>query len=158
MRWRPFKYGRISVSASPRTDAAINEAYRMVNELVAECLSHSNLQSLIWKGIQNDWENDTYPRAECEFFDITAKSNGERYRIFVAATGLIDNNKQLPVVYVLDGNIRFGTVMETSRSLWLEAYIATVLVVGIWIHKRRFLRCLTETRYWLHRRRHYSFQ
>jgi predicted alpha/beta superfamily hydrolase len=71
------------------------------------------------------------PGLNASFFDIKAKSNGENYRIYTAASGFWDKNKQAPVIYLLDGNYQFGRVMETSRSLWMEAYIPAALVVGI---------------------------
>ena len=43
----------------------------------------------------------------------------------------VNDSKPLPLIFVLDGNYRIGTVMETARSLWMEAYIPNALVVGI---------------------------
>jgi len=93
--------------------------------ITGQNLGHANL------GTEKDKRMTTsIAGLNASFFDITAKSNGERYRIFTAGSG-VDNGKPLPVIYVLDGNYRFGTVMETSRSLWMEAYIPNALVVGI---------------------------
>ena len=54
---------------------------------------------------------------DAEYFDIESKSVDETFRIFVAKPSPLVPDKKYPVIYVLDGNLFFGTAMETVRNL-----------------------------------------
>lgn len=54
---------------------------------------------------------------DAEYFDLKSKSVDETFRIFVAKPATLVPDKKYPVIYVLDGNLLFGTAMETVRNL-----------------------------------------
>ena len=54
---------------------------------------------------------------DAEYFDLKSKSVDETFRIFVAKPVPLVPDKKYPVIYVLDGNLFFGTAMETVRNL-----------------------------------------
>ena len=54
---------------------------------------------------------------DAEYFDLKSKSVDETFRIFVAKPVPLVPDKKYPVIYVLDGNMFFGTAMETVRNL-----------------------------------------
>ena len=54
---------------------------------------------------------------DAEYFDIKSKSVDETFRIYVAKPSPLVPDKKYPVVYVLDGDLLFGTAMETVRNL-----------------------------------------
>ena len=66
-----------------------------------------------------------------EYRDMTASSNGETYRIFVAQPMPAEPNKKYPIIYVLDGNAQFGTVMEAQRMMAMAGELPPAFVVGI---------------------------
>lgn len=56
-----------------------------------------------------------------EFYDVRAKANGESYRIHVASPLTIEPGRRYPVIYVLDGNLYFGMVMQIQRLMAMVA-------------------------------------
>ena len=54
---------------------------------------------------------------DAEYFDLKSKSVDETFRIYVAKPSPLVPDKKYPVVYVLDGDLLFGTAMETVRNL-----------------------------------------
>jgi len=72
----------------------------------------------------------TVPRSHQ--LDFTAKSNGKAYRLFIAVPAVPPPPGGYPVVYVLDGNSYFGSVMEATRARsTISGEIAAAVVVGI---------------------------
>lgn len=62
---------------------------------------------------------------------FTAESNGRDYRVFVCTPSAKAPDRPLPVLYALDANGGFGTVVETARMMMLGNEIEPVIVVGI---------------------------
>lgn len=56
-----------------------------------------------------------------EFYDVKAKANGGAYRIHVASPLSIERGREYPVIYVLDGNLYFGMVMQMQRLMAMVA-------------------------------------
>jgi uncharacterized protein len=61
--------------------------------------------------------------------DFTAASNGRDYRVFVAAYPA--PIPHLPVLYSLDANSQFGTLIETARHMSLSGELEPMMIVGI---------------------------
>jgi predicted alpha/beta superfamily hydrolase len=64
-------------------------------------------------------------------WDITARSNGRTYRIFVARPEALPPKEGYPVFYVLDGSILFGTATDASRMMSGRGVRKPALIVGI---------------------------
>jgi predicted alpha/beta superfamily hydrolase len=64
-------------------------------------------------------------------YDFVAKSNGRAYRVFVSTPSGKPPDKPLPVLYALDGNAGFGTVVETARWMAFGGEIEPMVIVGI---------------------------
>jgi hypothetical protein len=63
--------------------------------------------------------------------DFVAKSNGRSYRVFVSTPSGKPPEKPLPVLYALDGNAGYGTVVETARWMAFGGEIEPMVIVGI---------------------------
>lgn len=63
--------------------------------------------------------------------DFTARSNGRRYRAWVATPGKSVPGQLRPILYVNDGNMGFGQVVECTRLMAFSGEIPPVIVVGI---------------------------
>jgi len=63
--------------------------------------------------------------------DFIAKSNSRRYRAWVATPAKRVPGQLRPVLYVTDGNMSFGQVVECTRMLAFSGEIPPVIVVGI---------------------------
>jgi len=66
-----------------------------------------------------------------EYRDMESKAVGETFRIFVAKPAALEPDKKYPVIYVLDGNGLFASVMEMQRVMALGDEIPPAFVVGI---------------------------
>lgn len=62
---------------------------------------------------------------------FTADSNGREYRVFVSTPTARNPDAPLPVLYALDANGGFGTVVETARMMMLGNEIEQAIIVGI---------------------------
>ena len=60
-----------------------------------------------------------------------AEANGREYRVFVSTPTARKPDAPLPVLYALDANGGFGTVVETARMMMLGNEIEPMIVVGI---------------------------
>lgn len=60
-----------------------------------------------------------------------AEANGREYRVFVSTPTARKPDAPLPVLYALDANGGFGTVVETTRMMMLGNEIEQMIVVGI---------------------------
>jgi predicted alpha/beta superfamily hydrolase len=69
--------------------------------------------------------------ARARQFDITAASNGRRYRVFVATPVQMEAGKRYPVLYVLDGNAYFRIVADTLTRQSVLGVVAPAIVVAI---------------------------
>jgi predicted alpha/beta superfamily hydrolase len=65
------------------------------------------------------------------FYDITSKGNGEVYRVMVAVPPGYDANKAYPAIYVLEGNVYFGTAVEALERQANFEVAAPAIVVSI---------------------------
>lgn len=63
--------------------------------------------------------------------DFVASSNGRRYRAWVATPARKVPGQLRPVLYVNDGNMGFGQVVECTRLMAFSGEIPPVIVVGI---------------------------
>lgn len=63
--------------------------------------------------------------------DFVANSNGRAYRVFVSTPSGKPPEKPLPVLYALDGNAGYGTVVETARWMAFGGEIEPLVIVGI---------------------------
>lgn len=66
-----------------------------------------------------------------EFVDYYSAAIDERFRIFVASPTFVEPGKKYPVIYVLDANGMFGSVMEMVRLLAFMGETPNAFVVGI---------------------------
>ncbi len=62
---------------------------------------------------------------------FTADSNGKDYRVFVCMPSAKRPETPLPVLYALDANGGFGTVVETARMMMLGQEIEPLIIVGL---------------------------
>ena len=61
--------------------------------------------------------------ADTETFLITSKITGRTYQIFIALPhGYEKNEEPFPVIYGVDANGQFGTLVDASRLLPFEGY------------------------------------
>jgi len=79
-------------------------------------------------------------------YALTSKNNGQAYRIMVSTPFVFDPAVAYPVLYVLDGNVFFGTVSEATHFLSFTKDIGPAIVVAIgyetddlndWVRRRR---------------------
>lgn len=63
--------------------------------------------------------------------EMRSRSNGRRYQIFTARPLQPAPPEGYAVVYVLDANIMFGTMVDTARSFSRRPYGRPTLVIGI---------------------------
>ena len=66
-----------------------------------------------------------------EFVDYYSAAIDEKFRIFVASPTFVEPGKKYPVIYALDANGIFGSVMEMVRLLAFTGEIPAAFVVGI---------------------------
>ena len=80
-------------------------------------------------------------------YALTSKINGQAYRIMVSTPFTFDPAVAYPVLYVLDGNVFFGTVSEAAHFQSFAKVIAPAIVVAVgyatddlneWVRLRRF--------------------
>lgn len=69
--------------------------------------------------------------ARAKQYDITSRINGQRYRIMVATPYMGDPAVAYPVLYVLDGNVYFGTAAETLTRQSFSRTVSPAIVVGV---------------------------
>jgi hypothetical protein len=70
--------------------------------------------------------------ADTESRDLTSEVTGRTYRISVALPeDYATANKTYPVLYAVDANTQFGTVVEAARLLHLEETVPELIIVGI---------------------------
>lgn len=89
---------------------------------------------------------------------ITSSNTGRTYQVSVALPrGYEDSAGMYPVLYSLDANLEFGTVVETARHLRLENLVPELVIVGVGypvghffdaIGKRAFDLTVTEDSEW----------
>ena len=79
-------------------------------------------------------------------YALTSKINGQAYRIMVSTPFTFEPATAYPVLYVLDGNVFFGTVSEAAHFLSFTKDIAPVIIVAVgyetddlneWVRRRR---------------------
>jgi hypothetical protein len=63
--------------------------------------------------------------------DFVAESNGRTYRTWVATPAKRVPGQLRPILYTLDGNSSFGSVVETTRMCAFSGVIPPVIVVGV---------------------------
>lgn len=68
---------------------------------------------------------------DAEYFDIKSSHVNDTYRIFVGKPSTIDEGKFYPVIYALDGNASFTSVMGTQRLLTQGGEVPASFVIGI---------------------------
>ncbi|MCZ6709323.1 MAG: alpha/beta hydrolase-fold protein [Gammaproteobacteria bacterium] len=69
---------------------------------------------------------------QCEYYDIQSTANNTDYRIFVAKpSGASSSGQRYPVVYSLDGNLNFASVMQTHRAMALGGEVPQSIIVGV---------------------------
>ena len=66
---------------------------------------------------------------QCEYYDVHASTSQLDYRVFVATPdGASTSGEKYPVVYSLDGNLNFASVVQTHRSLAMGGKVPQDLV------------------------------
>ncbi len=68
---------------------------------------------------------------DAEFFDIDSKIVNDTFRIFVGKPAIIQPDSTYPVIFVLDGNAAFCSVLGTQRMLTQGGEVPSSFVVGI---------------------------
>jgi len=67
-----------------------------------------------------------------EYMDMESKEVvDETFRIFVGKPYVIESDRKYPVIYMLDGNGMFASVMEMQRLMAISNEIPPAFVVGI---------------------------
>jgi len=88
------------------------------------------------------WEPFAGALADTQRRNLTSEITGRTYQISVALPeNYATSNKTYPVLYVVDANGRFGTVVETAQVLQADSKINTVpelIIVGIGYPVGRF--------------------
>jgi hypothetical protein len=100
--------------------------------LLAVALVGTDLGAQVPKGASSGGDAGapvTVPRARQ--YDITSRINGQTYRIFISTPVNAKPNMAYPVVYVLDGNLFFGTAAEAEEGLSILGPAVPAIVVGI---------------------------
>ena len=69
--------------------------------------------------------------ARAKQYDITSRINGQIYQIMVSTPFKADPQVAYPVLYVLDGNVYFGTATETLTRQSVLQTVAPGIVVGV---------------------------
>jgi len=74
---------------------------------------------------------------------VVSETTGRTYQISVTLPRTYDtSNETYPVLYAVDANIEFGTVVETARLMQLEGLIPELIVVGIGYPVGTFIEAL----------------
>jgi predicted alpha/beta superfamily hydrolase len=68
---------------------------------------------------------------DAEYFDIRSSHVNDTFRIFVGKPSTIQPGELYPVIYTLDGNASFTSVMGTQRLLTQGGEVPASFVVGI---------------------------
>ncbi|GJM14186.1 MAG: esterase [Pseudohongiella sp.] len=68
---------------------------------------------------------------DAEFFDIDSQEVGATFRIFVGKPAAIDPAAAYPVIFALDGNIAFSSLLGTQRMLTQGGEVPASFVFGI---------------------------
>ena len=71
----------------------------------------------------------TLPRASQD--DVRSQINGQTYRVMVSTPYMADPGFTYPALYVLDGNVYFGTAAETMTRQAVLRTAAPAIVIGI---------------------------
>ena len=83
-------------------------------------------------GEADRWKPFPGALADTESRDLTSEVTGRTYRISVALPqDYATSNKTYPVLYAVDANTQFGTVVEAARLLHLEEAVPELIIVGI---------------------------
>ena len=78
------------------------------------------------------WEPFAGALANTQHHNLTSEITGRTYQISVALPeNYATSNKTYPVLYAVDANSEFGTVVETARLLRLEETVPELIIVGI---------------------------
>ena len=68
---------------------------------------------------------------DAEYFDIESSHVGDTFRVFVGKPATVDPEKSYPVIYTLDGNASFASLIGTQRLLMQGGQIPPAFVIGI---------------------------
>ena len=68
---------------------------------------------------------------DAEFFDIDSGIVGDTFRIFVGKPATIQQDAIYPVIFALDGNVAFSSLLGTQRMLTQGGEVPASFVVGI---------------------------
>lgn len=71
------------------------------------------------------------PIARARYHDLTSKLNGQTYRIMVAMPLQADPAKNLPAIFVLDGNAYFGSAAEVLTRFQRNAIATPAILFAI---------------------------
>ena len=89
-------------------------------------------QSATQAGVVSDWVAGSAALAGSRTRTMTSKINGRTYQISVALPYEYANKTaSYPVLYTVDANAQFGTVVEAARYLSVGGGVPELLVVGI---------------------------
>jgi uncharacterized protein len=71
------------------------------------------------------------PLADTEVRELRSKEMGRRYQIYTALSGKPAPEQGYAVVYCLDANIMFGTMVDVVRSIERRPNVSATLVIGV---------------------------
>lgn len=66
-----------------------------------------------------------------EYFDLESTAVGDSFRVFVAKPEILEPGRKYPVIFALDGNVSFASLMGTQRMLAQGAEVPSAFVVGV---------------------------
>ena len=96
--------------------------------------AHLTLLFLLVSSCQRDPLQSQPPAflADTESWVVTSSITKRKYQISVALpAGYREQNKVYPVLYAVDANTEFGTLVETARSMEDDDLIPNIVFVGI---------------------------
>ncbi|MEN9678519.1 MAG: hypothetical protein RIS76_4415, partial [Verrucomicrobiota bacterium] len=96
--------------------------------------AHLTLLFLLVSSCQRDPLQSQPPAflADTESWVVTSSITKRKYQISVALPdGYREQNKVYPVLYAVDANTEFGTLVETARTMEGEDLIPNIVFVGI---------------------------
>jgi len=68
---------------------------------------------------------------DAEYFDIESQNVGDTFRIFVGKPAQIQPGSSYPVIFALDGNAAFASLLGTQRMLTQGSEVPASFVIGI---------------------------
>ena len=68
---------------------------------------------------------------DAEYFDMRSSHVNDTFRIFIGKPATIEEGKLYPIIYALDGNASFTSVMGTQRMLTQGGEVPASFVIGI---------------------------